>query len=70
MSAPKITLEAWAAREFDPPPSDRTLRRWVAEGKIIPKPLLIGRTYWCEPGTKHIAEAEAILRKRLTPQAA
>ncbi len=61
----KITLEAWAAKEFAPAPSARTLRRWVADGKIVPAPVLIGRTYWCQPNAVHVAEAQATLGQRL-----
>lgn len=52
----KITLTAWAAQQFDPPPADRTLRLWVREGRIIPAPLKIGRTYYVDPTARHIAE--------------
>lgn len=52
----KITLMAWAATQFDPPPAERTIRLWVREGRIVPAPLKIGRTYYVEPTAKHIAE--------------
>lgn len=52
----KITLTAWAAKQFDPPPAERTLRLWVSEGRIVPAPLKIGRTYYVEPTARHIAE--------------
>ena len=55
----KITLTAWAAQQFDPPPAERTLRLWVREGRIIPAPLKIGRAYYVEPTARHIAEVLA-----------
>jgi hypothetical protein len=64
-STKKITLTAWAESEFDPAPSDRTLRLWVKEGRIVPKPIKIGRTYYVLPGTKHIAEAKQQAAGRL-----
>jgi hypothetical protein len=65
MSAPKITLEDWAERQFDPPPSERTLRRWVKARQIVPAPIRIGRAYWVQPEAKHIAEAKQTLLQRL-----
>lgn len=41
-----VTLTAWAASQFDPPPAERTIRLWVREGRIVPAPLKIGRTYY------------------------
>lgn len=52
----KITLTAWAARQFDPPPTDNTLRTWARSGRIVPAPLKIGRTYFVEPTAQHITE--------------
>jgi predicted site-specific integrase-resolvase len=53
----KITLTAWAAQEFEPPPAERTLRLWVKEGRIVPAPIKVGRTYYVQPNAQHIAEA-------------
>lgn len=50
----KITLEAWAAQLYDPPPSIKTLRRWARECRIFPAPQKIGRTYYCEPDARYI----------------
>lgn len=52
----KVTLTTWAASHFSPPPAERTLRLWVREGRIVPAPLKIGRTYYVEPTARHIAE--------------
>lgn len=57
MSRAKITLMKWAAQAFDPPPAERTLRHWVKEGRIVPAPIKVGRSYYVDPDAKHIAEA-------------
>jgi hypothetical protein len=54
--ARKITLTAWASQEFDPPPAERTLRLWVKQGRILPAPIKVGRTYYVVPDAKHEAE--------------
>lgn len=59
MSAQKLSLSEWASRRFNPPPAERTLRLWVAQKRILPAPVKIGRAYYVEPGAKHIAEAMA-----------
>ncbi|WP_341887063.1 excisionase [Variovorax sp. YR752] len=55
----KISLAKWAVQQFDPPPADRTLRLWVKAGRIIPAPIKIGKTWYVEPGARHIAEVMA-----------
>jgi len=55
----KITLTAWAAKQFDPPPVNNTLRIWARTGRIVPAPLKIGRTYFVEPTARHVAEVMA-----------
>lgn len=55
----KITLTAWAAKQFDPPPAENTLRAWARNGRIIPAPVKVGRSYYVEPTAKHIAEVVA-----------
>jgi hypothetical protein len=62
----KVTLVIWAEQRFHPAPAERTLRRWVKEGRIVPAPVLLGRTYYVDPAAQHIAEAEAALRTRTT----
>lgn len=52
----KITLMAWAAKQFDPPPVENTLRIWARTGRIVPAPMKIGRTYFVEPNAQHITE--------------
>ena len=55
----KITLHAWAAKQFDPPPVENTLRIWARSGRIISTPVKIGRTYWVEPTARHLVEVMA-----------
>lgn len=43
---PKITLEAWAAPRYDPPPHSKTLQRWARDGWIYPMPEKVGKTYY------------------------
>jgi hypothetical protein len=44
----KIRLDAWIARQFDPPPHIATARIWVHQGKIWPAPVKVGRAYYVE----------------------
>jgi hypothetical protein len=50
-----ISLNKWADR-LDPKPHPNTLRNWVREGKIIPSPVKLGRSYYVEERARHIAE--------------
>lgn len=52
--AKKITLEAWAAPRWSPPPSIKTLRRWARECRIFPPPEKVGRTYYVDPEARYI----------------
>lgn len=55
-----LSLPLWAERRFDPPPAERTLRRWAKAGQIVPAPLKIGKTWYVQPTALHIAEATAM----------
>lgn len=44
----RITLEAWAARHFDPTPTPATLRAWARRQRIQPEPIKVGRTWYVE----------------------
>jgi hypothetical protein len=48
-----ITLQAWAEQKFNPAPHPNTLRRWVADGMIVPQPFKIGGTYMVPPNARH-----------------
>lgn len=48
----KIPLHDWAARQYDPPPSAFTLRRWAREGLICPMPEKVGKSYYVEESAR------------------
>lgn len=50
-----ISLKAWAER-LQPAPHINTLRNWVRNGRIIPVPRKLGRSYYVHPDAKHINE--------------
>ena len=57
MNGPQyITLQAWAAKKFDPVPHSQTLLRWVQDGLIVPAPFRAGRAYMVAPDARHIRE--------------
>lgn len=51
-----ITLQEWARRKFAKPPHGNTLRRWAADGMIVPKPFKIGRDFHVLPTARHVDE--------------
>jgi excisionase-like protein len=52
------TLEAWSHAEYgENAPCIATLRRWVREGKILPKPEKHGRTYYVMPTARYVKNA-------------
>lgn len=51
---PKLTLEEWAADQFRTPPSASTLRAWVRDGRIQPKPVKCGRRYYVEDNAAYV----------------
>jgi len=50
----KITLQAWAAKNFDPPPSLYTLRKWARDCWIWPLPEKVGRDWRVEEDAKFV----------------
>lgn len=46
MSDKKILLEEWGKEHFDPPPSLWTLRAMARAGKISPRPVKVGKSYY------------------------
>ncbi len=54
----KITLEAWAKKEFSPPPDIATLRRWARDGAIHPAPVKVGRTWYVERDAEYQHQAD------------
>lgn len=51
---PLIPLADWGIRNFNPPKSIHTLRRWVRDHRIIPAPIKAGREYRVHPDAKFI----------------
>lgn len=41
----KLLLTEWAAKQYSPPPSLFTLRRWARDGEIYPPPEKVGK-HW------------------------
>jgi hypothetical protein len=60
---PKITLPEWAAKNWSPPPTARTLATWASNGYIKPMPEKIGRTYYVQPDAKYIDQKALQLDK-------
>lgn len=46
MSDKKVLLEEWGKAHFDPPPSLWTLRAMARAGKIQPRPVKVGKSYY------------------------
>ncbi len=51
---PKIPLNDWAKRRFNPPPCRETQRRWVRACRIYPEPELVGRTYYVDEDAQYV----------------
>lgn len=51
-----VTLRTWADSQFGEcaPKNDETLRRWVRDGKIIPRPKKIGKGYAVHPEARYV----------------
>jgi hypothetical protein len=60
-----ITLEAWAAARYDPPPSIWVLRRWARDGELFPAPEKVGRTYYVREDARRITAPAMSLVDRL-----
>jgi predicted site-specific integrase-resolvase len=61
----KILLREWAARRYDPVPSNFTLRRWAREGEIVPAPELVGKHYYVDEKAVRINSAPPTLLERI-----
>lgn len=59
--AKQITLRAWAAARFDPPPSAKTLQRWARDCKIFPLPVKVGRDWRVDPDARYIDENDPVM---------
>lgn len=50
----KILLDDWAAKEFKPVPSKRTLYAMAKSGQIVPLPAKVGRVYMVDENAEHV----------------
>jgi hypothetical protein len=48
----KVLLSVWAAKRYDPAPSDWVLRKWVRNGEIFPAPELVGKKYYVDESAR------------------
>ena len=55
----KILLTAWASRNYSPPPSLFTLRRWARDGEIWPAPEKAGKSWMVDETAVRIAHNAA-----------
>lgn len=53
-----IPLRKWAEMQFSSPPTIRTLRRWVRDGRISPQPILVGREYQVNEDAVYVPKPE------------
>lgn len=63
----KILLAAWAAINYDPPPSMWVLRKWIRQGEISPMPVLVGRSYYVEEDAIRVTVANVRGRSARQP---
>lgn len=50
-----ISLERWAEIHYgEEKPTSRTLQSWAREGKIRPKPMKHGRSYFVSPDATYV----------------
>jgi hypothetical protein len=61
----RIPLTTWAARNYDPPPSDWVLRRWCRDGEIVPAPERVGREWYVREDARRVSVATGALVARL-----
>lgn len=61
----KVMLRDWAARRYDPVPSDFTLRRWARDGEIVPAPEKVGKHYYVDEKAERIGASSPTLLDRI-----
>lgn len=51
-----LTLESWLSQTYAPDsaPSVITVRRWIKEGRILPRPQKQGRAYYFRPEARYV----------------
>lgn len=50
----RITLSQWLADTFEQPPTMDTARKWCRDGRIRPRPVKIGRSYFLQPDAEYV----------------
>ena len=50
----KILISDWAARQYDPAPSQFVLRKWCRDGEIYPAPEKVGRDWYVDESARRI----------------
>lgn len=58
----KVPLSDWAAKQYSPPPSPFTLRRWAREGLIYPAPQKVGKAYYVEESARVLTAPDLVQR--------
>lgn len=51
----KLLLTEWAAKNYSPPPSLFTLRRWARAGEIYPPPEKVGKSWMVDDTAVRLA---------------
>jgi hypothetical protein len=65
----KVPLRDWAARRYDPVPSDFTLRRWARDGEITPAPEKVGKHYYVDERAERVNTSPLTLLDRIRAHA-
>lgn len=58
-----VTLTEWDKKLFAKPHGRNTLRKWAREGKIQPRPILVGREYQVEEDAKYVQPNNSRLQR-------
>lgn len=61
----KVSLEKWAAKNYDPPPHIDTLRAWARDGKIYPPAQKVGKAYYVDENAVFSTDARPRLVHRI-----
>ncbi|MDW3684859.1 excisionase [Cupriavidus sp. CV2] len=61
----KLSLEKWAAKNFDPIPHIDTLRGWARDKKIYPPAQKIGKAYYVDEHAVFSPDAKPRLVHRI-----
>ena len=61
MSAKRIPLTTWAARNYDPPPSAWVLRKWCRNGEIVPAPEIVSREGYVREDARRVTATGSLV---------